>query len=109
MKETDSGHDRAFLMLALPAFALADTGGTVNATVAEILLENAVNIAAAFYCADRRVRRLADRETRQGDAAEYREPRAAGTDQASADHGRRAEADGCRRHEDRAHGRQADK
>ena len=39
----------AFLMLTLPAFALADTGGTVNATVAEILLENAVNIAAAFF------------------------------------------------------------
>ena len=41
----------ALLMLALPAFALADTGGTVNATVAEILLENAVNIAAAFFIA----------------------------------------------------------
>ena len=41
----------ALLMLALPAFALADTGGTVNATVAEILLENAVNIVAAFFIA----------------------------------------------------------
>ena len=41
----------ALLMLALPAFALADTGGSVNATVAEILLENAVNIAAAFFIA----------------------------------------------------------
>jgi len=41
----------AFLMLALPAFALADTGGTVNATVTNILIENAVNIAAAFFIA----------------------------------------------------------
>ena len=41
----------AFLMLALPAFALADTGGTVNATVINILIENAVNIAAAFFIA----------------------------------------------------------
>ena len=41
----------ALLMLTLPAFALADTGGTVNATVAEILIENAVNIAAAFFIA----------------------------------------------------------
>ena len=41
----------ALLMLALPAFALADTGGTVNATVAEILIENAVNITAAFFIA----------------------------------------------------------
>ena len=39
----------ALLMLTLPAFALADTGGTVNATVAEILIENAMNIAAAFF------------------------------------------------------------
>jgi len=39
----------ALLMLALPAVALADTGGTVNAT--DILLENAVNIAAAFFIA----------------------------------------------------------
>ena len=39
----------ALLMLTLPAFALADTGGTVNATVAEILIENAVNITAAFF------------------------------------------------------------
>ena len=39
----------ALLMLALPVVALADTGGTVNAT--EILIENAVNIAAAFFIA----------------------------------------------------------
>ena len=39
----------ALLMLALPAVALADTGGTVNAT--GILIENAVNIAAAFFIA----------------------------------------------------------
>ena len=39
----------ALLMLALPAVALADTSGTVNAT--DILLENAVNIAAAFFIA----------------------------------------------------------
>ena len=39
------------LMLVLPVVALADTGGTVNATVAEILIENAVNIAAAFFIA----------------------------------------------------------
>ena len=37
------------LLLALPAVALADTGGTVNAT--DILIENAVNIAAAFFIA----------------------------------------------------------
>ena len=41
----------ALLMLVLPTVALADAGGTVNATVAEILLENAVNIAAAFFIA----------------------------------------------------------
>jgi len=41
----------ALLMLTLPAFALADSGGTVNATVAETLIENAVNIAAAFFIA----------------------------------------------------------
>ena len=41
----------ALLMLILPAAALADTGGTVNATVAEMLIENAVNIAAAFFIA----------------------------------------------------------
>ena len=41
----------ALLMLVLPMVALADTGGTVNATVAEILIENAVNIAAAFFIA----------------------------------------------------------
>ena len=39
----------AFLMLALPAVGLADSGGTVNAT--DILIENAVNIAAAFFIA----------------------------------------------------------
>ena len=39
----------ALLMLALPAVALADTGGTVNAL--DILIENAVNIAAAFFIA----------------------------------------------------------
>ena len=41
----------ALLMLTLPAFALADNGGTVNATVTDILIENAVNIAAAFFIA----------------------------------------------------------
>ncbi len=37
------------LLLALPDVALADAGGTVNAT--DILIENAVNIAAAFIIA----------------------------------------------------------
>ena len=41
----------AFLMLAIPAAALADTGGSVEATVANILIENAVNIAAVFFIA----------------------------------------------------------
>ena len=41
----------ALLMLALPAFALADTGGTGATTVADVLIENAVNIAAAFFIA----------------------------------------------------------
>ena len=41
----------ALLMLTLPAVALADTGGTADATVTEILIENAVNIAAAFFIA----------------------------------------------------------
>ena len=41
----------AFLMLAIPAAALADTGGSLDATVANILIENAVNIAAAFFIA----------------------------------------------------------
>ena len=41
----------ALLMLILPAVALADTGGTANATVADILIENAVNIATAFFIA----------------------------------------------------------
>ena len=39
----------ALLMLALPTVALADTGGTGNAT--DILIENALNIAAAFFIA----------------------------------------------------------
>jgi len=39
------------LMLALPIVALADTGGTADATVTGILIENAVNIAAAFFIA----------------------------------------------------------
>ena len=34
----------ALILLALPAVALADSGGTSNATVADILIENAVNI-----------------------------------------------------------------
>jgi hypothetical protein len=38
----------ALVLLALPAVALADTGGT-NAT--DILIENAVEIAAAFFIA----------------------------------------------------------
>ena len=41
----------AFLMLAIPAAALADTGGSVDATVDNILIENAVNITAAFFIA----------------------------------------------------------
>ena len=41
----------ALLMLALPAVALADTGGTADVTVTDILIENAVNIAAAFFVA----------------------------------------------------------
>ena len=41
----------AFLMLAIPAAAQADTGGSVDATVANILIENAVNITAAFFIA----------------------------------------------------------
>ena len=41
----------ALLMLTLPAFALADTGGNVDDTVASILIENAVNIVAAFFIA----------------------------------------------------------
>ena len=41
----------ALLMLVLPSAALADTGGTVDTTVAGILIENAVNIAAAFFIA----------------------------------------------------------
>ena len=41
----------ALLMLALPAVAMADTGGTVDASVSDILIGNAVNIAAAFFIA----------------------------------------------------------
>ena len=41
----------ALLMLTLPAVALADTGGAADVTVADILIENAVNIAAAFLIA----------------------------------------------------------
>ena len=41
----------AFLMLAIPAAALADTGGSIDVTVANILIENAVNITAAFFIA----------------------------------------------------------
>ena len=41
----------ALLMLALPAVAMADTGGNADDTVASILIENAVNIAAAFFFA----------------------------------------------------------
>ena len=41
----------ALLMLILPVVALADTGGTVDTTVADILIENAVNIFAAFFIA----------------------------------------------------------
>ena len=41
----------ALLMLILPAAALADTGGTDDTTVTGILIENAVNIAAAFFIA----------------------------------------------------------
>lgn len=41
----------AFLMLILPTVALADTGGAVDTTVAGILIENVVNIFAAFLIA----------------------------------------------------------
>ena len=41
----------AFVMLAIPAAAQADTGGSVDSTVANILIENAVNIVAAFFIA----------------------------------------------------------
>ena len=41
----------ALLMLTLPAFALADSDGTVDTTVVGILIENTVNIAAAFFIA----------------------------------------------------------
>ena len=41
----------ALLMLALPVVALADTGGTAGISVADILIENAVKIAAAFFIA----------------------------------------------------------
>jgi len=39
----------ALLVLALPVCALADSGGTSAAT--DILIENAVNVAAAFFVA----------------------------------------------------------
>lgn len=39
----------ALLVLALPVYALADSGGTSTAT--DILIENAVDIAAAFFVA----------------------------------------------------------
>ncbi len=41
----------ALLLLALPTIALADTGGVVETNVTNILIENAVNIAAAFFVA----------------------------------------------------------
>ena len=41
----------ALVLLALPAIALADTGGTADASVTDILIENAVSIAAAFFVA----------------------------------------------------------
>ena len=41
----------ALLLLALPVVALADSGGPAEATVTDILIENAVNIAAAFFIA----------------------------------------------------------
>lgn len=41
----------ALLLLVLPAVALADTGGMVEITATNILIENAVNIAAAFFIA----------------------------------------------------------
>ena len=41
----------ALLLLALPVVALADSGGSGEATVTDILIENAVNIAAAFFIA----------------------------------------------------------
>ena len=41
----------ALLVLVLPIVALADTGGNVDDTVASILIENAVNIFAAFFIA----------------------------------------------------------
>ena len=41
----------ALILLALPAVALADTGGTADTIITDILIENAVNIAAAFFIA----------------------------------------------------------
>ena len=41
----------ALLMLALPITALADSGGPADATVTNILIENVVNIVAAFFIA----------------------------------------------------------
>ena len=40
----------ALLILTIPAFALADTGG-VETTATNILIENAVDVAAAFFIA----------------------------------------------------------
>jgi len=41
----------ALILLALPAVVMADSGGTADATVTDVLIENAVNIAAAFFIA----------------------------------------------------------
>lgn len=41
----------ALLVLAIPAFALADTGVATQNAAADILIENAVDIAAAFFIA----------------------------------------------------------
>ena len=41
----------ALLVLVLPAVALADSGGVTDDIATSILIENAVNIAAAFFIA----------------------------------------------------------
>jgi len=41
----------ALLVLVLPAVALADSGGVADDIATSILIENAVNIAAAFFIA----------------------------------------------------------
>ena len=41
----------ALLILAIPAFALADAGGATQNAAIDILIENAVDIAAAFFIA----------------------------------------------------------